>query len=109
MCASVTAAMALKNIRPTTRRSYLVALAPFLDLDLEDLNVPDLTDALLAISNQNSRRKAVIALKSCVDHPAVRVLRVPAAIPRDYNLPDETTLRLALMTCPHETRLLLAM
>jgi integrase len=80
-----------------------------MELELDELNVPDLNHLLLQISNQNSRRKAVIALKACVDHPAVRVLRVPAPVPRDYNLPDETTIRLALMTCPHETRLLLAM
>jgi integrase len=61
------------------------------------------------MTNQNTRRKCIIALRALVDHPAVKALRVPAAIPREYNLPEEATLRLALMTCPHETRLLLAM
>jgi hypothetical protein len=100
----VTSALALKDIRPSTRRGYLTALRPFLDLDVDSLPVTDLNERLLAISNQNSRRQAVIALKACVDHPAVGVLRVPAAVPRDYDLPDETTIRLALLTCPHETR-----
>ncbi len=109
LLSSVTSTLALKDIRPSTRRGYLTALRPFLDLDIDGLTVTDLNERLLAISNQNSRRKAVIALKACVDHPAVRVLRVPAAVPRDYDLPDETTIRLALLTCPHETRLLLAM
>jgi integrase len=98
-----------KDVRPSTRRQYLISLRPFFDLDTETLAVADLNDILLGIRNQNTRRKCVIALKACVDHPAVKALRVPAAIPRDYDLPDESTLRLALMTCPHETRLLLAM
>jgi hypothetical protein len=101
--------MALKDIRPSTRRSYLVALKPFFDMEVDALNVPDLNAILLGISNQNSRRKAVIALKACLDHPAVSALRVPEPVSRSYDLPDETTIRLALMTCPHETRLLLGM
>lgn len=98
-----------KDVRPNTRRQYLISLRPFMDLDPETLAVADLNDVLLDVSNQNTRRKMIIALKACVDHPAVKALRVPAAIPRDYDLPDESTIRLALMTCPHETRLLLAM
>ena len=98
-----------KDVRPSTRRQYLISLRPFFDLDPETLTVADLNGILLGMTNQNTRRKCVIALKACVDHPAVKALRVPASIPRDYDLPDESTLRLALMTCPHETRLLLAM
>lgn len=101
--------LVIKDIRPSTRRQYLISLRPFFDLETETLAVADLNDALLGIKNQNTRRKCIIALKACVPHPAVKALRVPAAIPRDYDLPDEDTLRLALMTCPHETRLLLAM
>jgi integrase len=98
-----------KDVRPSTRRQYLVSLTPFFDLDAETMAVADLNDILLGMPNQNTRRKCVIALKACINHPAVKALRVPAAVPRDYDLPDEGTLRLALMTCPHETRLLLAM
>ena len=83
---SVTAAMALKDIRPSTRRSYLVALKPFLDLEVGAVNVPDLNEVLLGISNQNSRRKAVLSLKACLDHRAVIALRVPEAVPRSYDL-----------------------
>lgn len=98
-----------KDVRPSTRRQYLISLRSFFDLDTDTLAVADLNDILSGMTNQNTRRKCVIALKACVDHPAVKALRVPAAIPRDYDLPDESTLRLALLTCPHETRLLLAM
>ena len=59
---------------------------------------------LLEILNQNTHLKCLVALKSCVD-PAVKALRVPNSVPREYDLPDEDTLRLALMTCLHETRL----
>ena len=98
-----------KDVRPNTRRQYLISLRAFMDLDPDTLAVTDLNEILLGIGNQNTRRKMIIALKACVPHPAVKALRVPAAVPREYNLPDESTLRLALMTCPHETRLLLAM
>lgn len=101
--------LATKDIRPTTRRSYLVALAPFMHLDAEWLSVADLREVLDGIQNQNTRRKAVIALKSLVPLPAVKALRVPEAVAKSYNLPDETTLRLALLTTPHQTRCLLMM
>lgn len=100
-------ALVTKDIRPNTRRSYLVALQPFWGLAMDSLTVSDLNEVLYSIENQNTRRKAVIALRACVDHRAVKALRVPDANPRVYNLPDEDTLRLALMTCPHETRALL--
>lgn len=100
-------ALVEKDIRPTTRRSYLVALRPFMEMDTDWLTVSDLNEVLYGIANQNSRRKAVIALKACVQHRAVKALKVPEAVPRTYNLPDETTLRLALMTSTHNVRGLL--
>lgn len=99
--------LVLKDIRPGTRRSYVSSLRPFFHLDLDALTVVDLNEVLYAIPNQNTRRKTIIALKSLVAHPAVRALRVPEPTSRVYDLPDETTLRLALMTCTHETRALL--
>lgn len=105
----VSEALTLKDIRPSTRDTYLRALRPFLGLEMETLTVPELNGLLLSIPNQNTRRKTIIALKSCVDHPAVAALKFPDSVPRQYNLPDETTLRLALLTCPHETRSLLMM
>ena len=99
----------LKDIRLSTRQTYLRTLRPFMDLDFDSLNVPELNDILQRIPNQNTRRKTVIALKSCIDHPAVKALKFPESVPRLYDLPDESTLRLALMTSPHETRGLLMM
>lgn len=99
----------LKDVRPSTRQTYLRTLKPFLDLNLEDLNVPDLNEALMRIQNQNTRRKTVITLKSCINHPAVTALKFPESVSRVYDIPDEMTLRLALMTSQHETRALLMM
>jgi len=76
-------------------------------MDMETLTLSDLNAVLGTILNQNTRRKTVIALKSLVEHPAVNALRVPQATSRAYDLPDETTLRLALMTSTHEVRALL--
>lgn len=105
----VRASLATKDIRPSTRRSYLVALQPFMHMNMEWLSVVDLREGLDSIGNQNSRRKAVIAMKSLVPHPAVQALKVPEAVPKVYDLPDETTLRLALLTSTHQTRALLMM
>lgn len=102
-------ALMLKDIRPGTLRSYRQCLRYFSHLSTDDLSVSALNEVLMGIPNQNTRRKVVIALKSCVDHPAVKTLRVPAQQAKVYDLPDETTLRLALMTCPHQTRALLMM
>ena len=98
-----------KDIRPSTRRTYEYGLRPFMDMDLDTLTVSDLNEVLLSIPNQNTRRRVVIALKACVDHPAVKALRYPESVPKVYDLPSEETIRLALMTCPHETRGLLMM
>src|SRR4051794_40662382 len=100
---AVLTSLVIKDIRPGTRRQYLISLRPFFELNLDELTVSDLNSVLLTMTNQNTRRKCVIALKACVDHPAVKALRVPASVPRDYDLPSEGTLRLALLTCPHET------
>lgn len=105
----VQSVLMMKDIRPGTRRTYNESLKRFLHMDIESLSVADLNEVLYCIENQNTRRKTVIALKACVDHPAVKALRVPESVPRVYDLPSEDTLRLALMTCPHETRGLLMM
>jgi integrase len=98
-----------KDIRPSTWRSYLASLRPFYELNMDTLTVSDLNEVLLTMTNQNTRRKTVIALKANLDHPAVKALRIPTEVPRDYDLPDEGTLRFALMLSKHETRLLLGM
>jgi integrase len=106
---ALTNSLVTKDIRPSTRRSYLASLRPFYGLDMDTLSVADLNEVLLTITNQNTRRKTVIALKANLDHPAVKALRIPTEVPREYDMPDEGMLRFALMLSKHETRLLLGM
>ena len=61
--------------------------------------------ALWTLSNPNTRRGAAIAARRCWASRS----RSARACPRRYTLPDEDTLRLALMTSPHEARGLLMM
>jgi integrase len=95
-----------KGLRQTTVISYERLLGRIGILDLEEpIFADDLYERLWKIENPNTRRAAVIACRSVL---GVK-LRIPKGIPRRYNLPDETTLRLALMTSPHEVRGLLMM
>lgn len=57
------------------------------------------------IDNSNTRRKTAITLRAVLGLP----IRIPRPVTRTYDLPDEDTLRLALMTSPHEIRGLLMM
>jgi integrase len=62
-------------------------------------------EAAWQLTNSNTRRNALIAARSVFGFK----LKIPKPIPRRYDLPDEDTLRLALLTTPHETRALLMM
>lgn len=94
-----------RGLRETTVVSYerLLGRLSLLDLDVEQVTPEQVTEALWTIDSPNTRRAAVIAVRSVLGIP----LRIPKGIPRRYDLPDETTLRLALMTCTYETRALL--
>jgi integrase len=79
-------------------------------MQVEDLNVPDLYRRLLDIVNANTRRKHVIALRSIFrEQPWAKELKVFKGRARVYNLPDESTLRLALMMSPYELQGLMMM
>ena len=94
-----------RGLRQTTVRSYETLLARMGLLNETEPSLERLQQALWTIDNANTRRAAVIALRSITGHP----ITIPKAVPRRYDLPDEDTLRLALMTSPHETRGLLMM
>lgn len=99
------AAVALdKGLRQSTVQSYerLMNRLGILDMDPTQEFV---LDRLFSIDNPNTRRAAVIALRSVFGWS----IKIPKGIPRRYDLPDEDTLRLALMTSPHEARGLLMM
>jgi len=94
-----------KGLRETTITSYLRFFNQMGISDLEDPSLEVITEALWTLDNPNTRRSATIAVRSVLGHQ----IKIPKGIPRRYELPDEDTLRLALMTSPHETRGLLMM
>ena len=96
-----------KGLRQSTLLSYerLIGYLDILDLDCQAATQALVLERLWAIDNPNTRRAVVIAVRSVLGYS----IKIPKGVPRRYVLPDEDTLRLALMTSPHETRGLLMM
>lgn len=93
-----------RGLRRTTFLSYERLLSRVVSLDepVADVSQDAVLTALWQIDNPNVRRSAVVAVRAVLGFQ----IKVPKAIPRRYVLPDEDTLRLALMTSKFETRLL---
>lgn len=96
-----------KGLRQSTTLSYerLLGRLGVLDAQASEAAQEDVLSRLWAIDNPNTRRAAVIALRSVFGWR----IKIPRGVPKRYDLPDEDTLRLALMTSPHELRGLLMM
>lgn len=96
-----------RDLRKSTVIEYKRCLARvgLLDADVADVSLEAVSEALWEITNPNTRRNTAIALRAVLGLP----IRIPRPVPRRYDLPDEDTLRLALMTCPYEVRGLLMM
>jgi integrase len=96
-----------KGLRQSTVLSYerLLGRLGVLDQELAEVSQGAVLEALWTIDNPNTRRAAVIAVRSVFGW----AIKIPKGIPRRYDLPDEDSLRLALMTTPHEPRGLLMM
>ncbi|MCW2757970.1 MAG: site-specific recombinase, partial [Nocardioidaceae bacterium] len=96
-----------KGLRQTTVLSYKRHLdhLGILDLEVAEVTRENVLEALWAVDNPNTRRACVIIVRSVL---GIKI-KIPKSIPRRYDLPDEDTLRLALMTSPHEVRGLLMM
>lgn len=96
-----------RDLRKSTVIEYKRSLARIglLDREVGEVATEEVTEALWAISNPNTRRNSAIAVRAVLGIS----IRIPKAVSRRYNLPDEDTLRLALMTSPHELRGLLMM
>jgi integrase len=94
-----------KGLRQSTVLSYERLLGRLGILDEVEVSQEDVLSRLWTIDNPNTRRAAVIALRSVFGWR----IKIPRGVPRRYDLPDEDTLRLALMTSPHEVRGLLMM
>jgi integrase len=96
-----------RGLRESTVSSYGQLLTRLGVMDLEEGAVTrtDVLERLWSIDSPNSRRSTVIALKAVLGMS----LKIPTAVARRYVLPDEDTLRLALMTTQFEVRGLLMM
>jgi integrase len=96
-----------RDLRPSTRIAYQRCLAQLgiLDEPVSAVTKEQVEDAAWRLLNPNTRRNALIAARSVLGFK----LRIGRAVPRRYDLPDEDSLRLALMTTPYEVRGLLAM
>lgn len=76
-----------------------------MELEVEEATRDLCVERLWQLDNANTRRATVIAIRSVLGHQ----IKIPRGVPRRYDLPDEDTLRLALITSPHEARGLLMM
>lgn len=93
-----------KDLRQSTVFSYRRLLLGA-GITTTDLSRDEIESLLFSIENQNTRRATIIAVRSVFGYK----IKIPKALPRKYVLPDESQLRLALMTSPHELRGLLMM
>lgn len=109
---AVTADLDRRMLRQSTVFSYLQTLR---QLGLEDLPTSALTprllfDALTRVTTPNTRRKHVVALRSMFREQAwIREFGIDPSVPRIYDLPSETDIRLALVLCRYEVQGLLMM
>jgi integrase len=94
-----------RDLRPSTRIAYQRAMTQLgvLDAPLDSVTVEQVNDALWKLANPNTRRSAAIAARSVLGFR----IKIGKSVPRRYALPSEQDIRLAAMTSPHETRILL--
>lgn len=96
-----------KGLRQSTTLSYerLIGRLDVLDDAITDVTQEDVVSRLWTLDNVNTRLATVIALRSVFGW----AIKIPKGVPKRYDLPDEDSLRLALMLSPHEVRGLLMM
>lgn len=101
-----------RPLRPSTVRSYFDTLR---QLDLSDVPMEDLSAGLIqqrltAVTNGNTRRKHIVALRSMFrEFDWIRQFKITRSIPHVYDLPEENLIRIALAASPHELPGLLMM
>jgi integrase len=93
-----------RDLRDSTVESYRRFLTRIGVVD-DSLSLEELEARLLDISNVNTRRSTVTAIRAVL---GVK-LKIQPGIPRRYDLPSEDVLRFALMQCKYELRALLMM
>ena len=94
-----------RDLRPSTRIAYQRCMSQLgiLDEPVSAVTQAMVVDRLWALSNPNTRRGAAIAARSVLGFQ----IKIGKAVPRRYTLPSEQDIRLAAMTSPHATRILL--
>lgn len=94
-----------RDLRPSSRIAYQRCMTQLgiLDEPVASVTQELVTDRLWQLSNPNTRRGAAIAARSVLGFR----LKIGKSVPRRYTLPSEQDIRLAAMTSPHETRILL--
>jgi integrase len=108
-----TATLRDRLIRESTSRSYMQTLW-LLRLDhlpMSEISLAQLYRSLADITNMNSRRKHIVALRAVFRDvvPNLRELKIPKALAKVYQLPTEAELRFTLMMSPQEFQGLLMM
>lgn len=93
-----------KNLRQSTEFSYRRLLLGIGITD-DSLSRDEVEGLLFNIDNAATRRATVIAVRSVLGH----MIKIPKAPKRTYVLPDEQSIRLAMLTSPQELRGLLMM
>ncbi len=93
-----------RNLRDSTVASYERFLTRIGVVD-DSLTLEELESRLLEVSNVNTRRSTVTAIRAVL---GVK-MKIQPGIPRRYDLPSEDVLRFALMQCKYELRALLMM
>lgn len=83
-----------EGLRQSTVPSYERLFGTLGILDEVEVSQEDGLSRLWTIDNPNTRRAAVIALRSAFGWR----IKVPRGVPRRYDLPDEDTMRPTLMT-----------
>lgn len=91
-----------RSLRQSTIVGYRHALAR-LNITDDSISLAEVEARLWEIDSPNSRRQAAIAVRAVLGLP----IQIPKAIAKRYDLPDEDTIRMALMLSRYETRGLL--
>ncbi|WP_338399701.1 site-specific integrase, partial [Streptomyces turgidiscabies] len=98
--------LANRMVRQSTVRSYMQALRllGLHETPMSALSLQLLFSTLETVTNINTRRKYTVALRAIFrdELPGIKGLKIPKAVPREYDLPTEETLRFILMMSPFE-------
>ena len=98
--AYATEALRSRLVRVSTVNSYMdtIKQLDLVDFPLANLSAQVLHQRLLLVTNPNTHRKHVVALRSIFrEMPWIKTFKIPRAVPRVYAPPPEETLRFVLM------------